>query len=146
MCIYIRVREKVKGSKVSQDTVPRFDRFVPPVLACVKIARVTEDGSAGGWVLPWFRFLRESPRGEMDRQGTDILPILKYSNKGSRGIGNETRRRGARRRGNRRSSWGSGIGKWHLCLILECGWVVVGSARDPRLFPDLAFARTNFHG
>lgn len=46
--IYIRVREKVKGSKVSQGTVPRFDRFVPPVLACVKIARVTEDGSAGG--------------------------------------------------------------------------------------------------
>lgn len=46
--IHVRVREKVKGSKVSQGTVPRFDRFVPPVLACVKIARVTEDGSAGG--------------------------------------------------------------------------------------------------
>lgn len=93
-----------------------------------------------------FVFCGNRQKGEMDRQGTDILPILKYSNKGSRGIGNETRRRGARRRGNRRSSWGSGIGKWHLCLILECGWVVVGSARDPRLFPDLAFARTNFHG
>lgn len=38
--------------------------------------------------------------------------------------------------------------KWHLCLIRECGWVV-GPARDPRVgtvFPDLAFARTNFRG